>query len=302
MTAKAGIGIQEDQARRQRAGWQVLAQKSGLFVLILICAIVVFILGDNHFNAFPTNRNVVYESATTAFFLAAAIVMRRIPRFNDYWQIAYAFFAAAAVILVTTLTVGFRDALFRGIGILPNTNPEAAAAKVFEALMTIGTILLLSRLAGMKLESLYVKRGNLKWGLLIGLGTLLNFMTSSLMFFVGRFSSLDRFGSAILWGIVFSLCNGFLEELWLRGQFLKKLAPALGMGTTIVLTSLWFGMYHVSGIMYMQPQAIPFYMINTFTFAAAWGYLMHRTDSWIGPGLMHAASDFFLFIAMLGSA
>ncbi len=51
--------------------------------------------------------------------------------------------------------------------------------------------------------------------------------------------------------------------------------------------------------MYMQPEAIPFYMINTFTFAAAWGYLMHKTDSWIAPGLMHAASDFFLFIEML---
>jgi len=54
--------------------------------------------------------------------------------------------------------------------------------------------------------------------------------------------------------------------------------------------------------MYMQPAAVPFYMVNTFTFAAAWGYLMHKTDSWIGPGLMHAASDFFLFIAMLASS
>jgi membrane protease YdiL (CAAX protease family) len=51
----------------------------------------------------------------------------------------------------------------------------------------------------------------------------------------------------------------------------------------------------------MQPAAVPFYMINTFTFAAAWGYLMHKTDSWIGPGLMHAASDFFLFIEMFSS-
>ncbi len=301
MAANVRIQIQKDQTRREKAGWQVLARKSGLFILFLLCAIVVFILGDNHQTTFPTNQNLYYEGATTAFFLAAALVLRRMPRFKDYWPIAYAFFTAAAVILVTTLTVDLRDALFRELGVLPKTNQEAGAGKVFEAFMTIGTILLLSRLAGMKLESLYVRRGNLKWGLIIGLGTLANFMTSSLMFFVGRYPSMEKLGSAILWGIVFALFNGFLEELWLRAQFLKKLVPVLGVGTSIVLTSLWFGLFHVSGLIYMQPEAVPFYMVNTFTFAVAWGYLMHKTDSWIGPSLMHVASDFFLFIALLST-
>ncbi len=301
MDASIGIEIQKDQAHRLKARWQELARRSGLFTLFLLCAIVVFVLGANHYTVFPTNRNLYYECGITAFFLVTAIVLRRIPRFRYYWQIAYAFFTAAAVILVTTLTVDLRDALFRWVGIAPNTNSVAGAGKVFEALMTIGTILLLSRLAGINLGSLYVRRGNLKLGLLIGLGALLNFMTSSLMFNAGRYSSMEKLGSAILWGLVFSLFNGFLEELWLRAQFLRKLVPVLGLGTSIVLTSLWFGPFHVSGLMYMQPEAIPFYMVNTFTFAVAWGYLMHRTDSWIAPGLMHAASDFFLFITMLSS-
>jgi membrane protease YdiL (CAAX protease family) len=301
MTAKVENRMVFNRSGRE-SGWGLeLARKSGLFILFLLCAIAVFILGANHYAVFPTNQNLYYEAGTTAFFLAAAIVLRRLPWGKLYWPIAYAFFSAAAVILITTLTVDLRDALFRGIRIAPNSNPEAGAGKVFEALMTIGTILLLSRLAGFKWETLYVKRGNLKWGLLIGIGTLLNFMTSSLMFFVGQYSSMESLGSAILWGIVFSLFNGFLEELWLRGLFLQKLVPVLGVGTSIVLTSLWFGLFHVSGIMYMQPAAIPFYMVNTFTFAAAWGYMMHRTDSWIGPGLMHAASDFFLFIALLNA-
>lgn len=145
-----------------------------------------------------------------------------------------------------------------------------------------------------------MKCGNLKWGLLIGVGTLLNFMTSSLMFNATKYSGMEKLGSAILWGLVFSLFNGFLEELWLRALFLRKFIPVFGLGTSIVLTSLMFGLFHVSGLMYMEPEAIPFYMVNTFTFAAAWGYLMHKTDSWIGPGLMHAASDFFLFIGLFG--
>ena len=301
MTAKIESGMILTRAGGERGWWRKLARKSGLFTLFLLCAIVVLILGDNHQTTFPTNRNLYYEGATTAFFLAAALGLRRMPQFKDYWQIAYAFFAAAAVLLVTSLTVDLRDTLFREIGIVRGTNQEIGAGKVFEAFMTIGTILLFTQLAGMRLEAVYVKRGNLKWGLLIGLGTLLNFMTSSLMFNALKYPSLEKLGSAILWGLVFALFNGFLEELWLRALFLKKLIPLLGVGTSIVLTSLWFGLFHVSGLMYMQPESIPFYMINTFTFAAAWGYLMHKTDSWIGPGLMHAASDFYLFIEMLSS-
>ncbi len=299
MTTKIESGMIFNHAASERGRWLELARKSGLFTLFLLCAIVVFILGDNHQTTFPTNRNLYYEGATTAFFLAAALMLRRMPRFRDYWSIAYAFFTAAVAILVTSLTVGLREALFQVLDVRPNTNQVAGAGKVFEAFMTIGTILLLTRLAGMKLETVYVKRGNLRLGLLIGLGTLLNFMTSSLMFNASAYPSLEKFVSAILWGLVFSLFNGFLEELWLRALFLKKLAPVLGVRTSIVLTSLWFGLFHVSGLMYMQPEAVPFYILNTFTFAAAWGYLMHKTDSWIGPGLMHAASDFFLFIVLL---
>jgi membrane protease YdiL (CAAX protease family) len=299
MTAKIQTGMVYNRDVRERGSWVDLARKSGLFTLFLLCFVVVLILGDNHQMTFPTNRNLYYEGATTAFFLAAALVLRRMRRFRDYWSIAYAFFVAAAVLLITSLTVDLREVLFREIGISRSTNQEMGVTKIFEATITIGTILLLTRLAGMRLESIYVKRGNLKWDLLIGLGVLFNFMTSSLMFNAARYPSLEKLGSAILWGLVFSLFNGFLEELWLRGLFLKKLIPLLGVGTSIVLASLCFGLFHVSGLMYMQPQAVLFYMVNTFTFAAAWGTLMHKTDSWIGPGLMHAASDFFLFIALL---
>lgn len=299
MTAKIEGKLVLKQVGNERFSWPELARKSGLFILFLLCAIVVFILGDNHMRTFPTNNSLMYESVTAAFFLAVALGLRRMPRWKAYWPIAYAFFCAAVVLVVTTLTVGPRDVLFQALGVLPNTNPESGLGKVFEALMTIGAILLLTRLAGMRWESVYVKPGNLKLGLLIGLGVLLNFMTSTLMFNAGEYTSLERFGSAILWGLVFSLFNGFLEELWLRALFLKHLSPVLGVGTSIVLTSLWFGLFHVSGLMYMQPEAVPFYMINTFTFAAAWGYLMYKTDSWIGPGLTHAAADFFLFIEML---
>ncbi len=34
---------------------------------------------------------------------------------------------------------------------------------------------------------------------------------------------LDALGALLLWGVVFSAANGFMEELWIRGLFLGRL-------------------------------------------------------------------------------
>lgn len=299
MTATAEITPLE-RKRIQPASQHETTRRAGLFLLFLVCAIAVFIFGSNYYTIFITNNNIYYEGGISAAFFIAALLLHRQPRFRPYWQVAYAFFTAASVILVTSLTAASRDALFRSVGLVAGTNQEIAAGKVFEALVTITTILLLSRLAGFSLESLYIKRGNLTWGLILGFGVLVNFASSALMFFADRFTSLDQLGGALLWGLVFSIANGFMEELWLRGQFLRKLEPLIGSGAAVVLTALWFALFH-AGALYMTPLAIPFFLANVFTFGLAWGYTMRKTDSILAPGLMHAASDFFLFIAMLGS-
>lgn len=300
MTAAAEIKPLE-RKRILPASQHETARQAGLFLLFLFCAIAVFIFGSNYYTIFPTNNNIYYEGGISAAFFIAALLLRWQPRFRPYWQVAYAFFTAASVIFVTTLTAGPRDALFHSIGLAAGTNQDIALGKVFEALLTITTILLLSRMAGFSLESLYIKRGNLKWGLILGFGVLVNFASSALMFFADRFTTLDQLGRVLVWGLVFSIANGFMEELWLRSLFLRKLEPLLGPGAAVVLTSLWFALFH-AGVLYMTPLAIPFFLANLFTFGLAWGVAMRKTDSIIAPGLMHAASDFFLFIALLGSA
>ena len=270
MTTNLNSEMVIEPAHIEKAGWQELARKAGLFLLFLLCALAVFVLGSNYYTIFPTNKNISYEVGTTAFFLIAALLLRSQPRFRNYWPVAYAFFVASAVIVVTSLTMNLRDSLFQSIGVLGDPNRVGAFAKIFEAVLTITTVLLLSRLAGFCPDSLYVRRGNLRWGLILGIGVLVNFAASSLMFFSGRFSGIEALGSAILWGMVFSLANGFLEELWLRGLFLRNLIPLLGPGAAIVLTSLRWSLFHV-GAVYFQPYAIPFFLANLLTFGLAYG-------------------------------
>jgi membrane protease YdiL (CAAX protease family) len=298
MTTNMDVGPLPVYNRIEEAGWREPLRKIGLFVLFLAISIAVFILGSNYYQIYPTNHNITYEAWVSAVLLIAALVLRRQARFRRYGEVIYAFFIASAVITVTTLVIEPRDALFRALHLLTGDAKFTAISKVFEVTVTITTILVLAKLGGLSLDSLYVKRGNLKWGLLLGIGVLVNFASSALMFFYSRYPNQEALGNAIVWGMVFSLVNGFMEELWLRGLFLRRLAPLLGIGAAVTLTALWFALFHAAAF-YFQPQAIPLFLINVFTFALAWGYSMHKTDSWIAPGLMHAASDFFLFMAVL---
>jgi len=276
-------------------------RQAGLFLIFLAVGIAIFIFGCNYFTIFPTNQNPVYEGGLSAALLIAALALRRQPHLRAYADLAYLFFVACFVFFVTTITAGPRDALFNTLHVVPSTTSGMAMNKLFEVLLTVVTILALVRAYGISMASIYLQRGNLRWGLILGIGFLVNFAASSMMFFASRYSRLELLGDALLWGLVFSLANGFMEELWLRALFLRRLTPLIGSGGAILLTATWFSLMH-AGAFYFQPIAIPFFLANLITFALAWGYAMKKTDSLIAPSLMHGASDLFLFIATLASA
>ena len=75
-------------------------------MLFLSCALAIFLFGSNY-KAFVTNGNVPYTAGLTAVFLIAALLLKRSHKFAKYWQIAYTFFVASAVTLVSALFAGY---------------------------------------------------------------------------------------------------------------------------------------------------------------------------------------------------
>jgi membrane protease YdiL (CAAX protease family) len=118
---------------------------------------------------------------------------------------------------------------------------------------------------------------------------------------VQRFTSVDTLVAAVIWGLVFSFVNSFMEELWLRGIFLKRFAPLLGVNASIWVTSITFAIMHGFAF-YFEPFALAFFTINTLALGLACGYLMMKSDNIWGAVIIHAASDFFLFVAVLANA
>ncbi len=87
----------------------------------------------------------------------------------------------------------------------------------------------------------------------------------------------------------------------LVARHLSEIEPVLGIGGSILVTSIIFALMH-GGTSYLVPIAIPFYVANTLTLGLACGYLTMKTDSIWGATLIHAAADLFLFIAVLAKA
>lgn len=276
-------------------------QRLGLFILFLLCEAAIFLFGSYYFDAFPTNKSLSYNLNVSAVFLIATLWFKYNEHLNKHWQIPLAFFAASVAQPITAIFSGGIRAVLAWFAVAIATSQGQAIEKVCEMLLKTIPILALVRLSGADFGSVHLKRGNLKLG--TGIGSLVFFFLApaSFMFATQRFTSVETLMAAVIWGLIFSMANSFMEELWLRGIFLKRFATVLGLNASVWLTSIIFALLHGFAF-YFDPLALSFFVINTLALGLACGYLMMKTDSLWGAFIIHAASDFFLFIAVLASA
>lgn len=280
-----------------QANW---LQRLSLFIIFLICEAAIIIFGSYYFDVFPTNRNLAYNLIISAIFFAVSLWFKYDKRLNRYWQLAFAFFIASVAYPFSAIFDGWIRATLTWFKVTTDTSKGLAIEKICEMLLKTIPILLLIKFSGAEFGSVYLKRGNWKLGLGVGWLVFFFLAPASFMFAAQRFTSVDTLVAAVVWGLVFSLANSFMEELWLRGILLKRFEPLLGIDLSVWVTSLIFASMH-SFAYYFMPAALPFFFMNTLALGLACGYLMVKSDSIWGAVIIHAASDFFLFIAILAS-
>ena len=280
-----------------------------LFALYLAGGLLVFFFGSNYFKLLPTNRNAVYEWALTFLLLLVAIALRLSPRFQRYWGAAFALFLAA---FVNVFALGFGTWLIR---LWPKGGSEMqvlAVDKLSESVTKVVPIIALTLLAGDDLGSIFLKRGKLRQSLTFGL---ISFGIFAALFIViavvqsggpatrgltASGISLRTLVRAIPWIVTFCLANGLMEELWFRGISLKRLAPMLGPGLSVVLTALVFAAPHLGASYTVGWQKFAFPVV---VFALGWvnGRVMLQTDSIWGSVLFHAGYDLLVIIPVLAA-
>jgi len=254
-------------------------------MLFLICGLAICL-----FTVFMTIEiEIIYRIIITIVFLFVMLLLRKSKDLEKYYPVFFAFFVASLVNLLQRSFIPFAGGTIESI----------VFNNLVSMMLIIIPIILLIRITGNELGSIYLKKGNIKKGLIIGVVTFLSFLVTaipaSIFIFGGQEVSLGHLISLAPWILIFIFSNGLREELWLRGLFLKKYESFLGADRSNLLQAIIFSLAHTY---------VPFdpflliYWALTFFLGLAYGAVMQKTDSVLAPILFHAGADIPVILAV----
>ncbi len=263
-------------------------------LFLLLGGLAVFVFANPYFSVFPTNGNRAFCLALTLVFLAAAIIMKRNPSLAAYTPAAYALFIAAAAML------------FLETGVLNLHNNDMlplkrlAVDKFSQFLHIVPVIIILTLLAKGNLKSIFIGVGNLKFGLIFGLVSFAVFAALALWMGVLSSKFFSSLGKALPWVLLWMFANAIMEELWFRGIFLRPYENIIGQNAAIIVTALVFGIAHINAAYEFPGGGLALGLV-TFALGLAGAYAMFKSDSIIGPVLLHASYDILVIVPVLNT-
>jgi len=145
-----------------------------LFTLFLICGLSIFVPP-----IFITGEvKILYKIAIPILFLLSAVLLHRNKHLEKYFQVFFAFFIASFVFALEHIVVGEIWPKYKE-GILPSTVDGIVYQKLLSTLLVVIPIVLLTKISGKEMASVYLKKGKLRLGFIIGLATFLLFLVTS---------------------------------------------------------------------------------------------------------------------------
>jgi uncharacterized protein len=268
-----------------------------LYFLFLLCGIATgaaVLLSSNII------VGVILQVVISLTFLFVSLRMRSNDRFHRYWEVFYAFFISSVVVLLRSLAIGL-VILYGSASSLSGQELIAIA----DFIATVSVIIVLTKASGRSLSSLYLRTGNLRLGLTVGIIAFSVFAVGILLSFQFLYGnphgiSFTRLLSFTPLLLAASALNAPKEELWFRGLFLGKYQPLLGRAVSNLLQAPLFMLAHVE-LQYAQFGVAFLFSFLALTFIAgiAAGYLIQKTDSLIGSSIAHAGADVGVFLLLL---
>lgn len=272
------IAVQQQEERS--SGHRLL-----ISTILIAAGFLVFLPVFTFSSEMSATTSFYLRGGTAVLLLAATILFRLDPHYQQYWQLPLVLFIAALSLLAASLSSNW---LLNLTGLSLNNAAGLALAKVSDAVPIIITILIVNRLFGFDLGSLYLQRGNVKQGLLIGLGSFALLAVVALLQGQAQGLEVAQVIPAAPWILLFVLANGFMEELLFRGLFLKRYGSVLGAVPAIMVTALVFTAVHLN-VNYAED--LWSFLAIALLLGLTWGWLIQKTDSLIGSLLFHAGAD-----------
>ncbi|NVM35445.1 MAG: CPBP family intramembrane metalloprotease [Candidatus Lokiarchaeota archaeon] len=254
-----------------------------LFILFLMCGLLVFFVPI----FIQDIIRIIYFIVVSSLFLIVSILSYRNTQRNEFYPVFFAFFIASLVFYLQ----------------MPWTSGTTIENIVYNILIStliiVVPIILLTKISKNDISSIFLQKGNIRLGLIIGLATfsifLITALPTSVYLFGGQNISFDRLISLFPWILIFVFLNGIREEILFRGLFLKKYDKFLGVDSSNILQAIIFSLAHLSS----QFTLFSFiYFALTFFLGLGFGAVIQKTDSLLGAILFHAGADIPVIIAV----
>ena len=223
------------------------------------------------------------------FFISWRLFQKR--DLTNAKDLAFAFMALNLAFLVvsffTSTFLSFLLGAFQGFALI----------KLSDAVIISLVLILSFVIGGYKLKNIYLTKGRLITGVIIGILFFILFGYLAINNPQQRIEP-DFLRKNYFWILIFVFANGFMEELIFRGIFLKKLNQYMKPVWAIVLTSICFAVPHLT--VNYDPDVLVFAGI-VFVLGIICGFAMHYTRSIIAPMLIHAGADLMIIIPVYAS-
>lgn len=252
---------------------------------------------------------ITYGVVLAALLLAITVWVRRSSSLLGYWQLPFALFVLAFVQVLNNSVPSFVLANVLHEQAV-NGNPLASTVfgtvviQLVEALIAIVPIVVLVRMAGLSLGSIYARVGRFGSAYMIaiiafiGIYAIIGLSPTAHRFLpIQGTMTISRYFALSPALLVMVISNGFEEELLFRGLFLQRYGVFFGAWGANILQALVFAFAH-AGVTY-TPDALLFILVAVFPLGLIGGYLMRRSDGVVAPAFFHAALDIPIYLAFL---
>jgi membrane protease YdiL (CAAX protease family) len=264
--------------------------KTNKLITFLLVFLVMLVVCMTLFSLKPGNIKLIIRIILLATFFASWRWFNK-KDFTDLKNLAFAFMVLnLAFLVVTPFTTEFWH--LKG-----DTSKGFALSKLSDSLIISGVLILSFVIGGYKLKSIYLSKGRLIPGLIIGIIAFILFG----YFAINNPQAKMEPGfikTNFMWILVFVFANSIMEELLFRGIFLEKLNCFFKPVWSIILTSICFAAPHLT--VNYSPNVL-FFSLIVFVLGMICGYAIHFTRSIIAPTLIHAGADLMIIVPIFAS-
>ena len=269
-----------------------------LLFIFIASSFLVFNVGG--YNSFIPTELILLTRATVVGILALVTlaIYQAKGNLHRYWRFSCSFLIASIGLLFAWIFGRWYSLI---PGLLRDTVEGAAIAKVAEVLPIILVILAGVWIIERDFSVIYLNGGNIrqsiKLGIIISPGALFVFVALGGL---GFSATPNEVIAWMPWICVFAFSNALMEELLIRGLFLREYESIFGQRGALILTSVIFALFHQAIIGFIDILSMAAYFSIPLIMGILWGYIIQKSDNIWGAVLAHMIADIFFVLVMFG--